>query len=297
MGIYADRKPLILEALSRSHGSGLWVKADCPFCIHRVGKEDRDHSLGFNTQSGGYICHRCGTKGYIDGKPQELPPRPTPSDVELAELRRPPEAFIPLWDRAGQTAPETREARAYLAGRRIGPDLWEAARIGYCWNGRCKGRVVVPILADDGETWMGWTARAIWKSCPKRAKYRFPLALPRGEVLYNHAALLVETSDPVYVVEGAFDELAHHPHGVATLGEVSESQIVGLLASRRPIVVVLDGDAWQKGLGIALRLRVEGISAGAVRLPPAKDPDEVDAGDLWEAARCSLTMDGPVPLL
>ena len=48
------------------------------------------------------------------------------------------------------------------------------------------------------------------------------------------------------------------------------------------------GDAWEEGWALAMRLRLHGMRAGSVRLPPRKDPDQVDPAWLRAAARASL---------
>ncbi len=67
--------------------------------------------------------------------------------------------------------------------------------------------------------------------------------------------------------------------------KVVEQHLMVLLAV---LVVVLDADAWEKGLALSLRLRLEGCTAGCVKLLDGADPDEVDGAWLWEEARASL---------
>jgi DNA primase len=111
--------------------------------------------------------------------------------------------------------------------------------------------------------------------------------MQRGEVLYNHTALHVETERPVMVVEGVFDALALWPHAVAVLGKPSHFQVDALASAKRPVAIVLDGDAWQEGYALAMRLRLAGQRAGSVTLPPKTDPDEVDRAWLEAAvAEC-----------
>ncbi len=288
---YADRQPIILDMLSTARGSGRWIKVNCEFCPLIVGKSDRERSFSFNRLSTGYVCHRCGVRGSLEDPPEDLlEAQPSDEEKRQAEAaRRPPESYLPLWTGDGARSEVTREAREYLVKRGIKPHVWKRAQIGACVKGYFAGRIIVPVL-DAEEKWHGFGAR-MWSPCEKRLKYRFPIGMPRGEIFYNHAALFVKTDDPVYVVEGQFDELAHDPDAVASLGEVSELQVEALMSAHRPVVNVFDGDAWEKGFGLTMRLRIFGRTAGCVVLPAGKDPDEVDTGDLWEAARQSLTTD------
>ena len=75
---------------------------------------------------------------------------------------------------------------------------------------------------------------------------------------------------------------------VACLGKPNEAHLALLQEARRPVVVVLDGDAWEEGEALSLRLRFEGLRAGFVRLPPKTDPDEVSPALVWDWARASL---------
>ena len=107
--------------------------------------------------------------------------------------------------------------------------------------------------------------------------------------MFNEAALAEVTDEPALVVEGPFDALAYWPQAVAVLGKPTEPQMLTLLRAVRPVVVVLDGDAWQEAEMLAWRLRFEGQRAGWVRLPPMVDPDEVDPAWLREEARRAIT--------
>ena len=155
--------------------------------------------------------------------------------------------------------------------------VWEDARIGVALRGRHAGRIIVPVLADTGE-WMGWVGRAWGKST---LPYLYSRGMRRGELLYNQSSMLVDTDEPVAVVEGVFDCYPTWPDSAAMLGKPSTpsrpspGQFEALLASRRPLAVVLDGDSWMQGKALSMRLRAHGQRAGFVRLPPQRDPDEV----------------------
>lgn len=285
-----ERDRLIEGVLAgaRVHGSG-YAKVACPFCEERKGSSDGSRSLSYHAATRFWHCFRCGAKGRVDdasGLGEELSPDRAPDPDRNDEARRPPESFQLLDAEARASLVYSRAVR-YLRGRGVSDERMEAAGIGACLGGKFAGRVVVPVLGDRRE-WLGFTARAFIPVRDKKLKYRYPPGDWRRGVLYHRAALDAETEEPAYVVEGAFDALAHWPHAVALLGDAQEEQIPVLLRARRPLVVVLDGDAWEKGWALAQRLILEGSRAGAVRLPPGKDPDEVDPYWLWEEARASL---------
>jgi Toprim-like len=265
---------MLREALEgRAPNRKGWVRANCPWCEDRIGKPDRKQCLGFNAISGRWHCFRCGIGGRTDVDEEQV----LLFDEEAIKAERvvmePPESFMPLYEEPGWSSWEGHVPRAYLRGRGIDDDLGFDAGIGACYEGRAKKRVVVPIFAADQKTWMGWSGRAWFPGA--RQKYLYPTGMDREALLYKHDALLIESDDPVFVVEGVFDALAFWPDAVAVLGKPSEGQIEALIVAKRPVVVALDGDAWREGDALALRLRFEGQRAGALRLPPGKDPDEM----------------------
>lgn len=311
--ISRDERAAIITGMlahGRASAGSSWVKVPCGFCPIRVGKQDSDRSFAYNRATTGYVCFRCGIKGYVDSEnvPEHFAKVPLgPTDVQLAKLRKPPLGYEPIWPGTeGFTAWWTEEARAHLRKRGIPEELWKTAQIGYSnvkWEksevegekakyNLAYGRVIVPLLADGG--WMGWSGRAVWKDVAKKDKYR--LQKHPEFVLYNHDAILVQTEEPVYVVEGVMDALAYWPDAVAVCGDVTEHQLDVLAAAKRPVVFVPDGDAWEKGLARMCRLRLDEVRCGCVRLPPKKDPDEVPKYELWEAARASITADREVSL-
>jgi hypothetical protein len=284
-----SREERVLAALNDGGKlRGSWWKANCPFCLDRVGKEDRDRCLSVHSESGGFHCFRCRARGRVT-LPEDLVIERRPVSTQRNELKiEPPPFFTLLASGSGKDAVSLKPARDYLRSRGLPEDVWEAANIGACAAGPYAGRVVIPVLAEDGKTWFGFSSRLWTAKCDKRLKYRNAVGEWKSHVVYNPNALTEETDEPCYVVEGCFDALAHWPHAVAVLGDASDAQVEIMSKARRPLVVVLDGDAWVKGWSLAMKLRLEGVTAGAVQLPPGKDPDEVDPSWLWEEARASL---------
>lgn len=280
-----DRARIVELALSTAKQRAGWWRSPCPFC------EGRDPTLSYNPETGYWHCFRCRERGTLDVPEFLVGAGPTPEQTaaELEEARRPPEGYWPL---AGDTSYSFGPARDYLHNRGVPETAWAEAQIGACVEGKYRGRIVVPNLQGDG-SWLGYTTRSYDKATPKKCAYRYPGGSWRGSVVWNVRALSVATDEPVYVVEGVLKGLPYWPHAVAHLGNsgpsaVTPQQFAMLAASRRPLAVVLDGDAHEQGWALAMRLRMEGCTAGSIRLPPNTDPDEVDAAWLWEEARASL---------
>jgi len=261
-----------------------WLRCTCPFCMDRVGKQDKRQSLSVKPGDWIYRCWRC----HISGK---LKHEPTGAD-HLAQPERdlsefdlgPPETFLLLGEGPGAQDFAGRAARRYLLEhRRVPRSTWRQAGIGYCRRGRAARRIVVPVHPLGSTEWRGWVGRA-WNP-DVDLRYVYPPGMPRGQLLFNADALLVETTTPVLVVEGVFDALPHWPNAVACLGKPVESQVQMMKGARRPLLVALDGDAWSEGAALAMRLNLSGKTAASLRLPPRKDPGDYRTADLRALSR------------
>jgi DNA primase len=158
------------------------------------------------------------------------------------------------------------------------------AGIGACVKGKMAGRVVIPICGGRNNKLVGWQARS-WTDSQNGLRYYTSPNFKRAEHVYNEAALYLDTDEPCMVVEGLFDALPYWPHAVALLGKPSEGQINMLANTYRPLCVVLDGDAWLESEMLCLRLRIEGVRASWIRLPPKKDPADLSVKDLKSLVR------------
>lgn len=276
-----------------------WYHVACFYC-EDAGHRDKKHSLHVNAATGRYKCWRCGEWGRIEVLDGVGAP-PAPAVDDPLPVFAPPDRFAALYgeDDLGFAL---EPARHYLRRRGVPEQAVRDLRMGAVPLGgrgcsccpdrpRCRwaGRVVVPHLdADDGRTWRGWVAR-VWVKRPPPGvlPYLYPPGMKR--TLYNARVLAEQSDEPALAVEGALDAAHFHDRAFAFFGSPTEAHVEEVLRrARRPVCVVLDGDAWAKGEMLALRLRFDGLRAGHVRLPPTLDPDDVDRGWLLEEARRSL---------
>lgn len=279
-GDYSQVEAAFRDARKTATG---YYRTTCPFCYEKVGKLDRRFSLAIKPGVWTFRCWRCSTRGKLPQAPDgsghlEFTP-PDPSAFRMDA----PVGFIPLMSEELRGSLMARPAWTYLLDtRRVSQQTVIEASVGVAFTGRAAGRIVVPVFGRDDETWCGWVGRAWEKKAIQR--YKYPPGMQRGKLLYNEAALDVETNVPLALVEGVFDALPHWPHVSAFLGKPTEDQFELLLRAKRPLVVALDGDAWMEGEALAMRLQVAGKQATHLRLSPKSDPGDLAPGSLRTAA-------------
>ncbi|MGH7910191.1 MAG: DNA primase, partial [Candidatus Dormibacteraceae bacterium] len=156
-------------------------------------------------------------------------------------------------------------------------------------------RVVIPIRDESGRP-LAFTGRTISADEPR--KYLNTPETPiyvKGRVLFalDLARRSIEEQGCATVVEGQFDVIAAHEHGVTTAvassgTALTEEQLRLLRRFTDDLVLVFDNDrAGRSAAGKAVRLAVEqGMRTRVLRLPGGvKDPDEfLRQGGQWEDA-------------
>lgn len=268
------------------------ARVKCPLCIIITGKPDRRGSLELDAGRGRWKCWKCSAHGRMPdafgNSAAVAQGYGYGGDEPVEEEREPveePSAFDPLWEGAGADAWAYRDARSYLRQRVPSEWIWREANIGACLEGKHRGRIIVPI-GDPFGKWEGWVGRTWMPN--STLPYYYSKNMQRAGLLYNAAALQVETDVPCLIVEGVFDAMHVWPDAVAVLGKPDEKQLAAMIAAKRPLCVVLDGDAWEEGEALARKLTFRGARAGWIKLPPRIDPDEIEYDDLMEGAKLSL---------
>lgn len=268
---------LVAAAFShaRSSGSG-WYRASCPLCLINLGKTDARQSLGILVGVWKWHCFRCGASGRLPGAPTGLETVDIPAEVEQVDPAKlqAPDGFTLLADGDGAEALSFADARMFLQKRGVSRQTCRAIGIGATLKGNAAYRVIVPVKC--GDEWFGWVGRSWVDKSPLR--YLYPRGMPRARLFFNGDALRVETDEPAVIVEGVFDALPHYPHAVACLGKPSHEHLPILLNARRPIVVMLDGDAHEEALTLALQMQVQySREVYFAKLPPLTDPGDLNS--------------------
>ena len=261
-----------------------YVYLRCPAC---QADTDRKRKLWVRRSDGVFACWRCGVRGRVPGVgSQELPEpdfAPPTTEPEAEPIGR----TVPVWERSqALQAPQLA-----LHRRGVPPQVWRDAGLLYALDGRHKGRVA--RLVDAASPTRGWVA---WDwTGRRRPRYYTAKGTDRRRVFLGEDVLR-KPGKYVVVVEGMFDMLRLWPHAVACLGKPTRDQIVRLAGLDRPVVVVLDGDAWQEGYAAAEQVRLLGGECWAVLLPSGEDPDSVGRRGVLEAVeyavreRCDADM-------
>lgn len=310
----SDYHSLAMECLASAKlGRNGWYRATCRFCPITRGTPDPRWSWGYLPEEGKWHCFRCGVFGFFgeaQGKDYAPPVKEERElDPELGEASRLPSTFeliadttVVIDDLFGASLDPYQPVREFLKKRGVSRALAREVGIGVCLRG-CKGsdpsctpdtrcmacrfrnRIIIPVKVQGEQ--LGFVART-WRKTAM-VNYLYPKGMPRGRTVFNHAALERETDEPVMVCEGVFDALPYWPDAVACLGKPTEDQLDTIAGAKRPIVVTLDGDAWREAKIAGMLLEQMGATrVGWVKLPPCRDPNEVDPKWLREQARASL---------
>lgn len=268
-------KSLVEEEASLSSGVGR-TRHTCPVCPHKALVIDYKRSLSIDHASGFFRCFRCGVRGRLRGYHDAFTEEAEdPTDEWVLEyVFREPSDFHALAD---NPHPLLKDARRYLARRRVTRDIAREAQIGYALKGEDRGRVIVPFLDEDG-CWMGWQGRKIDYKAYHTEK-------DKKALMWNQPAVMAESDQPLMVCEGVYDALPFWPNAVACLGKPYGPQVELLMRSPRFVVFVLDGDSHRESQAMADHLESCQRRAGAVLLPPGQDPSKLDRVKVWAAVQ------------
>jgi len=290
----AKERELILGACAggRPNHAG-FVRVNCPVCPSRIGKADDDVSLGYRPKTGGFRCFKCGVNGRMQGEGYVLPEQAEAEQPDVPPVLIPRDDFFPIWDNNGWDAFSLSAARVYLERRGFTREHMTIADIHVAVAGKYQGRVILPHK-DEEDHWWGFTSRSYLPSLEKSGapKVLYPKNMDRSR-LYNDQILQDVTDVPAMVVEGCLDAVWYLPLCVAALGKPTHAHFELLCSANRPIVFCLDGDAWESGRALMMRMKLRGRRAAYVKLPPGEDPNSVDPAWLRGEVAAATWKDQP----
>jgi DNA primase len=182
-------------------------------------------------------------------EPEETTPRPTKAAAALRKSEAVAES-------AGPNKPlkfrldKLEKDHPSLKDRGLTCDTIEMFGIGYCTKGMMADRIAIPIMNPEGEV-VAYAGRAPGEPSADVPKYKLPQGFRKSLELFNvHRVLKETTQEPLVIVEGFFDCMKLHQHGigrvVALMGSVmsgaQEELIKKCTNHTSQIVVMLDED-------------------------------------------------------
>jgi hypothetical protein len=257
-----------LRGLKGPNFKGEW-RVCCPLCFYIKGTSDDKYKMQLNVLLEVFYCFRCGQGGHVSlrwlGGSRAAEIQAEQISIPLPINLGPPKGFIAL----DKQSISLMVYRNYLKDRGV-LDQAIAAGVGVTTCGRFRGRVIFPSKDSTGK-WLGFSARAVFRDMDP--KYLYPTGMDKKGHLWGWEHFSRDVSTEVWLVEGVFDSLPLFPHALSSYGKnVSDAQLDLLVPLDLPIVVCLDGDAWEECRILAARLRLRGAkSVMWARLPPTED--------------------------
>jgi hypothetical protein len=279
-----ENKEFVLGILEAVLGKGDRSKSDnvefnCPICGHHKKK------LVVNISTGKYNCWTCFPKT-SGGNPVSLLKKINASKEAITEMRgyfkdyhhseelqedivvTLPKEYIQL-SNADETKLEIRRAIAYLDRRGIGKHDIMKYGIGYCENGKYRGRIIVPSY-NSVCSLNYFIARAISEGT---RKYDAPICKKSEVVGFEN---LINWNTPVILCEGAFDAIALKRNAIPLFGKTIPLAVMKRLISNdvKTIYLALDRDALKEASASAEELMKYGKEVYLIDLEKG-DPSEI----------------------
>lgn len=222
---------------------------------------------------------------YLDSRPS-AESRQQPEEMPRCSTL--PEGFTPFGLRDSHVEGPY---RSYLTRRGVTERTMAIYRMGFVDIGMLAGRVVVPSFDVHGSINF-WSARSIWKDA--KPAYKLPHA--SKDIISNEH--MVDWTEPVYLVEGIFDEVAMGSQAISLYGKFLPSLLAQRLVERRPpmVYVCLDDDARREAMGLMHKLVGYDLRCALVDLP-GKDPSDLGFDDVKKAAEASRPVTGSAGLV
>ena len=263
----------------RQTGNGEEVHFNCVCC------DDTRHRMYVNLHNGKVYCHNCNYSGnivnliqYVEGvdynkaadifsEIKDNLSLPENVGLSLQGLFAPkPKTLkraIPLPEEYSPIDPYKPSARtyraiAYLHRRKITNEQISYYKMGFCYRGEYKDRVIIPISENNELKF--WVARAItpFTKLKEKSPSNEDYQISKSEVIFNIDRAAREFNTAI-ICEGIFDALAFNGVGVSLLGKkLYKEQLNMLLSYKRQLTegvyIALDWDAKDDALKMAEEL-------------------------------------------
>lgn len=264
----------------------------CPFCSHHKKK------LSINLSKGKFKCWICDNSGTIrklvrkkanysifqqwkllDGEVDlsvNLDDLFSDASEEHENILKLPEKFVTL---TGKKHPVTHtKPLKYLRDRGVTEEDLLFWKIGFCFDGEYKDRIVFPSFNNNGD--LNYYVGRNYTG-EKFAKYKAP---PIGkDIIFNE--LYLDFDKDMIIVEGVFDAIKSGQNSIPLLGSTlnEESKLFQKIVKyETPIYLALDPDASKKENEIARSLINYGMEVYKVEVSPYDDVGEMSKNEFQE---------------
>ncbi len=166
------------------------------------------------------------------------------------------------------------QAKRYLTGRGLTEQQILMYKIGFCFHGKYKNRIVIPSFDCDGH--LNYFIARSYKNT--NFKYMNPPA--SRDIVFND--IFIDWSRPVVLVEGFFDSIKID-NSIPILGSslsTNSNLFKKIIKNCSKVYICLDSDAKKKELKIIKNLLDFGVEVAKIKLNNYSDLGDVPASEL-----------------
>ena len=178
-----------------------------------------------------------------------------------------PEYFVSLT--GPDRSPAAIMARKYLHNREVTDSDILMYKMGFCFHGRYKDRIIIPSFGEQGNL-NYFVARSF-----RQDSYKYKNPPCSRDIIFND--LLIDWSQPVVLVEGFFDSIKYN-NSIPILGSTlnKKSKLFCKIVQKcSSVYICLDKDASKKELKIVKNLLDFGVKVYKIELYNYSDLGEV----------------------
>jgi len=182
----------------------------------------------------------------------------------------------------------------YVLNRGLEEDEVAYYRLGFCSEGYYKDRLIIPVV-EKGEVVYFTNRIYMWKGSRltpeverqlkaigirktiNPSKEKDPNLLGKSDVVFNLDS--IQSGGQVVITEGPFDAMRVGTDAVAILGSTMSKTQMTKIMKKRPskVIVMLDGDAWDKAQAIAKAF--EGLANVHIARIGEADPGDMERSE------------------
>jgi DNA primase len=267
-------------------GAGKEVAINCLF------HEDEKGKLSINTDTGLFHCWVCGEKGNFRELVKQIAKKKK-TDISLSDFTGETKKVsqVTMVDEVKIPYPEGYDflqgvAKEYILKRGITEEQIDYYRIGACYSGKLKGRVIVPVF-NKREELVSYIARACVENI--KPKVLTPPSLPGKHGVKDFVFNLYKAmyTKHLVITEGVFDAMKVGSRGICLFGKVATAIQLSKIINQKPIRVsiMLDNDAQLEANILAQQLTNHVKDVRLCSVPEGYDPGSATSEMIEEALK------------